>query len=400
MFIAILGRQPDISVAELMAVFGEANVSRVAHGAASIQTDHFDINQLGGSLKCGEIIGRLPAEKTDKSSLLAASKFITKTYQNKFKNSDKKITFGISVYGLKSAPRDVQKIGLILKNSLKKAGVNLRLVPNSTAELSTATSHNNKLGLSATKIEILVVRTRQGELLIAESRGAQNITAYTKRDRYRPRRDAFVGMLPPKLAQIMINLACGQTVATAANTSNAANRILDPFCGTGTVLQEALLKGFTVYGSDLNQKMIDYTTENLKWLNDTRKHTGKIADIRAGDAMTFKWPEAPELTAVVCETYLGQPFSAPPKPEKLREVVGNCNHIITEFLTNLHPQINSKTTLCLAVPAWRGIDDKFTHLPLIQQLEKLGYRRLNWQQLLYHRPEQVVAREILLLLKL
>ena len=146
MFIAILGRQPDISAAELSAVFGADAVRRVSYGAATVQTNNMDVSQLGGTLKCGKIIGRVPAEKTDKSSLLAASKFITKTYHETFRNSDKKITLGISVYDLKAAPRDVQKIGIILKSALKKNGVSLRLIPNSDAALSTATSHNNKLG--------------------------------------------------------------------------------------------------------------------------------------------------------------------------------------------------------------------------------------------------------------
>lgn len=394
MFIAILGRQPDISTAELSAVFGVNAVQRVSYGAATVQASNVNINQLGGTLKCGEIIGQIPAGKNDKSSLLAASKFITETYQKKLQNSDRKITFGISVYGLKSAPHDVQKIGLILKSALKKNKVNLRLIPNSNAALSTATSHNNKLGLSLNKIEVLVVRTRQGELLVAESRGAQNITAYARRDRDRPRRDAFVGMLPPKLAQIMVNLAVG---TSQFNDDVRDSHILDPFCGTGTVLQEALLKGYCVHGSDLSQKMVDYTIENLSWLQKTHKNLGTVLSTQQGDATEFQWAEAHLLTAVVCETYLGQPFSAPPKSEKLKEVVGNCNHIISNFLINLRSQISPQTTVCLAVPAWRGLDGKFTHLPLLKQLEKLGYTQINHQQLLYNRPDQVVAREILVL---
>lgn len=393
MFIAILGRQPDISAAELSAVFGADAVRRVSYGAATVQASTVDVNQLGGTLKCGKIIGRIPAEKTDKSSLLAASKFITKTYHETFRNSDKKITLGISVYSLEAAPRDVQKIGIILKSALKKNGVSLRLIPNSDAALSTATSHNNKLGLSPYKIEVLIVRTRQGELLIAESRGAQNITAYARRDRDRPRRDAFVGMLPPKLAQIMVNLAVGES---QSRDDTHDSHILDPFCGTGTVLQEALLKGYCVHGSDLSQKMIDYTIENLSWLQKNHNNLGTILSIRQGDATEFQWPEAHFLTAVVCETYLGQPFSAPPKPEKLREVVGNCNHIISNFLKNIHGQVQPSTTFCVAVPAWRDNDGYLTHLPLIRQLDSLGYR-LKRQPLIYSRPNQVVAREIIVL---
>ena len=106
----------------------------------------------------------------------------------------------------------------------------------------------------------------------------------------------------------------------------------------------------------------------------------------------------------MCETYLGQPFSAPPSPAKLTEVRGNCNHIISNFLKNLASQITPGTPLCIAVPAWRAADGSFTHLPLVDNLAQLGYTRHELQtvrasQLLYYRESQIVARELLLLQK-
>ena len=112
--------------------------------------------------------------------------------------------------------------------------------------------------------------------------------------------------------------------------------------------------------------------------------------------MTHQWPESQQLDAVICETYLGQPFSAPPSSKKLHEVTGNCNHIITNFLRNIHSQLRPGTTLCIAVPAWRDASRNLTHLPLIKDLEKLGYI-LQQPPLIYSRSDQVVVREILLL---
>ena len=174
--------------------------------------------------------------------------------------------------------------------------------------------------------------------------------------------------------------------------------ILDPFCGTGTVLQEALLAGYDVVGTDLSQKMVDYTTENLSWLQLTSTAPGHIIDIHQADATTHRWLNSTHLTAVVCETYLGQPFSAPPTPQKLAAVVGNCNHIITSFLTNIRLQLAPNTPLCIAVPAWYDASGQATHLPLIKHLQKLNYHHLNRRTpLIYRRPDQVVARELLIL---
>ena len=432
MYIALLGRQPEISIAELAAVFGTDNVNRISQQFAKVQTSQFDITTLGGTIKCAEIITELPVSRTDKASLLAASRFITQYYQAKWAHSPHKITLGLSAYNLAVAARDIQKTGLILKSSLKKSGTSLRLIPNDQPALSTATAHNNKLGGSPHKVELLLVKTTDRRLIIAESRGVQNITAYTRRDRHRPKRDAFVGMLPPKLAQIMLNLALGARMEICqTSTGKDAPRpssnhllhvecirqrrpqnhrpveeigdqpvtILDPFCGTGTVLQEALLAGYDVVGTDLSQKMVDYTTENLSWLQSTfTAPGGNVIDIHQADATTHYWPNSEKLTAVVCETYLGQPFSAPPAPQKLAAVVGNCNHIITGFLTNIRPQLVPNTPLCIAVPAWYCASGQATHLPLIKHLRQLGYHHLNRRMpLIYRRPDQVVARELLIL---
>ena len=431
MYIALLGRQPEISLAELAAVFSADCVHRISQQFAEVQTSDFNITTLGGTIKCAKVITELPASRTDKASLLAASRFITQHYQAKWAHSPHKITLGLSAYNLAVAARDIQKTGLILKSSLKKSGTSLRLIPNDQTALSTATAHNNKLGGSPYKVELLLVKTTDRRLIIAESRGVQNITAYTRRDRHRPKRDAFVGMLPPKLAQIMLNLAlgarsltsqrsCGNSVAGSASSlsdksmvlrtalpdafdleetagSRAVVTILDPFCGTGTVLQEALLDSYDIVGTDLSQKMVDYTIENLSWLQSTFTAPGNVIDIHQADATTHRWTDSKQITAVVCETYLGQPFSAPPAPQKLTEVVGNCNHIITSFLTNIRSQLAPNTPLCIAVPAWYDASGRATHLPLIKNLRQLGYYQPNHTPLIYRRPDQIVARELLVL---
>jgi len=198
--ISILGRQPELSLAELEQRFGSVNVRVFSDSAATVETDFFDITTLGGVVKAGKIIAEL--EKTDWSRL---SRDIVQRYARTFKGEGK-LTLGISVYGQDVPAREVQRTGLALKQSLKKQGRSVRLVPNDGSALSTATSHHNKLGLSDNKVELMVVYGPKS-VIVAESLGAQNITALAARDQCRPKRDAFVGMLPPKLALMMVNLS-------------------------------------------------------------------------------------------------------------------------------------------------------------------------------------------------
>lgn len=391
MHISILGRQPAISIAELEQVYGD--VSWFSDISALVQTDTIDIQRLGGSQKTGKVVLQVPGR-----DWRAASLKIVQHYSTAWAKSEGKITLGISAYGFKEGPRDIQKTGLVLKAKLKQTGTSLRLIPNQESILSTATSHHNKLGLSDNKIELIVVLGQSG-IVIAESSGAQNITALAARDQGRPKRDAFVGMLPPKLAQIMINLA-GPLTAGADSTLTQP-RILDPFCGTGVILQEAGLMRYAVYGTDLAEKMVRFSRDNLNWLQDKERLTINWF-LHEGDAMTTTWEQP--IDAVVAEGYLGQPFSAPPSNSKLTEVRGNTNHILSEFLRNLAGQIKPGTPVVLAVPAWKDTEGHFTHLPLLTKVEALGFsyvqlRTVRPDQMLYFRPDQIVAREILVLVK-
>lgn len=385
MYISILGRQPALGIAELERLYGD--VTWFSDESAVIITPSIDFERLGGSQKVGRVVAELPY-----GDWRRASQKIVQAYTQAWSGYEGKITLGISAYNFKGSPRDIQKTGIILKSKLKQQGVSLRLIPNTDPALSTATSHHNKLGLSDNKIELIIVRGKSGKIIIAESIGSQNITAYAKRDQERPKRDAFVGMLPPKLAQIILNLA----------NPKPGNRVLDPFCGTGVVLQEAALLGFSVYGTDLADKMVSFTQQNLEWLSKTH-HVDVQSIVEQGDAMNHTWNK--EVGAVACEGYLGQPFSAPPTPTKLAEVRKTCNYIMSEFLKNIGKQIQPGTPLCVAIPAWKANDGSFTHLPLIDQLDQLGYAEVRFKtvrqpELLYHREDQVVARELLVLIKL
>jgi tRNA G10 N-methylase Trm11 len=389
-YIAILGRQPALGIAELERLFGGQNVTIASSQSAKFEADNFDIQKCGGILKAGLIIDEL--SQNDWRNI---SQKIVNLYASKLSGVEHKVTLGISVYDATVSSREVQKLGVLIKQKLRKTGGSIRLVPNNETALSTATSHHNKLGLSPNKIELIIVRANNNSYVLAESTGSQNITAYANRDQNRPKRDAFVGMLPPKLAQIMINLACGQI------KTNSPLTILDPFCGTGVVLQEALLMGYDSYGTDLSAKMIEYSHKNLEWLSD-KQRTNFNYRLAEADAMTAQWQQP--IDVVVGETYLGQPFSAPPSNVKLQEVVGNCNHIIATFLKNLAKQIDTGTPVCIAVPAWRDIHGNFTQLPLISTIAQYGYRpheftNISQNDLLYFRESQIVARKLLVLVR-
>ena len=384
----ILGRQPALGLAELESIYGATNVHPVGSDAAILDAapETVDLGRFGGSIKVCAVLGVFDTAKwPDLQQRINRQlpPIFTETPEGK-------LQLGISTYGLPVKPQQLLAAGLSLKKALRNAGRSVRLIPNQTNALNSAqVIHNHLTG--PTGFEVVLVRDGN-QTIYAKTLAEQDIESYTVRDRGRPRRDARVGMLPPKLAQILINLAAGSINPTGT-------RLLDPFCGTGVVLQEALLLGYSVYGTDLEPRMIDYSMANLEWLKDHFDFSGTF-DLSAGDATSFHWQ--PPVDRVACETYLGQPFNTFPTPEKLEQVRKVCNTIIEKFLSNIADQISDDSRLCIAIPAWQQKPNQFIHLPALDHLEKLGYNRVSFehardQELIYSREDQVVARELLVI---
>lgn len=385
----VLGRQPALGLAELESLYG-TGVVRPAGAEAALVTrtaDAVNFNRLGGAVKLGAVLGIVSS-----TAWPEVQQFLEQSVMPEIVElPEGKIQLGLSVYGLPAKPQQILATGLNLKKLLKKSGRSVRLTPNTERALSSAqVLHNHLTG--ATGFEIILVRDGN-RTICARTTRVQDIDAYTLRDRMRPKRDARVGMLPPKLAQTIINLATGNAAPSAGQT------ILDPFCGTGVVLQEAILMGFSAYGTDLEPRMIEYTEANLAWLGEQYNFSGKYK-AEVGDATVHRWED--KITAVACETYLGQPFNTFPAREKLEHVRVTCNTILEKFVANIGTQTKPGTRLCLAVPAWQQKPGHFIHLPALDRLEEMGYNRVSFEhvnarELLYSREDQVVARELLVI---
>jgi tRNA G10 N-methylase Trm11 len=395
--IAILGRQPALGLAELESLYGADHVQPVGRdGAAALvhlDAEAIAFDRLGGTIKLGKALTRLDATDWQK-----IEKHLEKAIVNHLQHvPEGKLKLGLSVYGLDVSVGRLNATGLTLKKIVRNASNeqrSVRIVPNKTLELNSAQVLHNGLTKSH-GYELLLIRDGSTTLL-AQTIAVQDIDAYAARDQGRPKRDARVGMLPPKLAQTIINLA-------TSDAAPADHVVLDPFCGTGVILQEALLMGFGIYGTDIEPRMVEYSQKNLDWLDERQELLNPVRKLEVGDAANHQWNPAPGIVA--CEGYLGQPFSSLPSPEKLADVRSTCNLILKKFLQNIHGQLKPGSRLCVAVPAWQERPSRFLHLSALDHLEDLGYNRVSFkhveqQDLVYARTDQIVARELLVLIRI
>ncbi|HPD98676.1 MAG TPA: DNA methyltransferase [Candidatus Saccharibacteria bacterium] len=391
-YIAVLGRQPEFGLAELESLLGSQAITPIGGGVANIAYDHtIPFARFGSVIKFAKVHQTIDTPSAH-AVVSAFYKYIASEHPYE---QGVKLKIGISDYSKTFSRHTLGQLGLTLKKELKKEGYSVRIVPNKSPILGSAqVIHNN---LTAPHGIEFVMFKQAGALHYATSVYEQDIEAYTARDQARPMRDARVGMLPPKLAQTIINLATGKTT----DWQPAGHTVLDPFCGTGVILQEALLMGYDVYGTDLEPRMIDYSQQNLLWLTERNAHIPKNIRLQVGDASSYTW-QAP-LDFIAAETYLGRPLTGLLQQSDLVDLVQSVNTLHKKVLINIHSQISANTRLCLAVPAWRT-KKGFAHLPILDQLDKMGYNRIEFthakaKDLIYIRDNQFVGRELVVLQK-
>lgn len=388
--LCILGTNPALGRAELESRFGAEQIQPFGVDAVLLNIEPASIKhqELGGTVKVCKVLTELPNDFQEIRKYL-----VDTTPEHSGFMPEGKLTIGISFFNITVNEKQLSGLLSEVKRAIKVTGKSVRTVPNKQPALNSAqVIHNDLIGPRGW--ELVIVGDGRTALL-AQAVSEQNIEKYAARDQARPKRDARVGMLPPKLAQIIVNLAVGK------DPNPKQISVLDPFCGTGVVLQEALLMGFEVFASDLEPRMVDFTKQNLDWLKQKTKITGKVHAVNTADATNDKFPEG--FNAVATETYLGQPLTTLPDRGNLDKIISNSDKIVTAFLKNLANQIKPEARICVAVPVWHT-PDGLKHLPLIDSLERIGYNHISFEhvklaELVYIRPNQLVGRELLVLRK-
>ena len=113
---------------------------------------------------------------------------------------------------------------------------------NENGNINAATFKNEKLAKSQNEYNIIALGK---DIYIGKALACQDIDAYSHRDTAKSR-DMIVGMMPPKLTQIMLNLALDKNIILSNEVRSLSKTcVYDPFCGLGTTLIEAANMGIT-----------------------------------------------------------------------------------------------------------------------------------------------------------
>ena len=216
----------------------------------------------------------------------------------------------------------------------------------------------------------------------------QPFEAFGARDYARPGRDDVSGMLPPKLAKIMINLA----------QIKENLLILDPFCGSGTILQEALIMGYiNLIGFDSSAKAIKDTQTNLKWLTD--KYDLDIKNIKLAQVDVkdlAKNIDKESVDYIITEPFLGPPLKGNETETQINKNIAELENLYEKAFLQFNKALKYNGKIVMVIPEFK-IKDKTKQINLYKIK---GFKVLNKQRLVYSRPNQYVWRQIMIFTKI
>src|SRR3989339_51929 len=395
LYLFILGREPLLSLAEINSVLKKEKINFSLKAWAtpfcvieseSILDVPFLMQELGGTIKISLVFNQIETTPEMSSEKLAeAIKEKTLPLLKEKGAGNKKVFFGLSFYNHRTIKKNPSKflknLGLEIKNTLEKNGIKSRLVTSNEDNLSSVTVKMNKL-LSPRGAEIILADDEKN-IWLAETKAVQPFDKFSERDFGRPGRDVFSGMLPPKLAKIMINLA--ETIKTA--------KLLDPFCGSGTILTEAGLMNYkNLFGSDNSPKAITDTEKNLAW-------GGGRAEIKVCDAQKLSECFQQKFEAIITEPFLGPPLRGGENKDQLLQTRKQLTDLYSSSLKEFHKILTDGGTV---VMIWPIIGE--VNLPLKEKLKGIGWQIIpllektafteEQKTISYFRPEQKVKREI------
>lgn len=358
-----LGSTPELSLAELTSLFGDqikridTHLAIYSHPQAS--ADQL-IDTLGGTIKVFLIQEELPLTVDNQEIETRLLQFLAPT---------QKLKFFVAEINRHHLPA----IELAdIKTKLAQSGHTVRYLDGPRQGLSAAILRH-KSGIR----ELAVINTPQN-ILIAETLAVQDIDNWTKIDRGKPFADRQRGLLTPKVARMMVNLA----------GPDRQKLLYDPFCGTGTILMEAGILGYRqLLGSDQDPTAISGSKQNLEWLN-ANFETDFQANVFLSDSTQAKPDPVPDV--IVTEPFLGK---LKPKPHQIPNIAKGLTKLYIGTLKNFHSWLKPGSEVIMIFPRFIEASGPSIYENLIDKLNQLGYTT-TLEPIIYSRPKAVVQREI------
>lgn len=362
----ILGRESLLSAAEIIAVFSSRKINyeieKIAEEKMVVRTNEDIIApelmpKLGGCIKiCKKLDITRDGIAYFLNNFLPHGKI--NFAMNNFKKNDwMEVKTNLKAMGRSARYVEIKNSASILFNNLVDKGAELTLF----------------------------------EYQIFITQAIQSFTDFSERDYGRPGRDDKSGMLPPKLAIMMLNLADITKEST----------LFDPFCGSGTIITEAVLLGIkNILGADISEKAIKDTKNNIEWtmLRYSIPQNNHSIEILRSDARHLSAKiKSESIDAIVTEPFLGKPLKGRETFEEIKMQSLELKKLYIMAFEQFQKILTANGCIIFIIPCFRYKGD-WIRIDCLSEIKKLGFTPVsmwkNENHLLYSRPDQHVGREI------
>ncbi|HLC22651.1 MAG TPA: DNA methyltransferase [Candidatus Nanoarchaeia archaeon] len=354
LYLFILGRDPELSKKELLAYLQTRNISCTIVESSDIaliietSTLHVEtmIKELGGIQK---IVKVLPS------------------VDNVYTGTENKVRYAISRY----TDEEDTEIKVALKDYFRREKI--RAVIKKPQQGFPFLSPTEARGV----VEIVLYKQYMGKTV-----AVFDPREHKTRDIQRP-----VQRVPDaisiRLAKILINLAGAKSGET----------LLDPFCGIGTILQEAMLMGINTIGIDNDPSSIEATKKNLEWIRNTYHPKGTYKVLKGNARALFSLVK--KADCVVTEPDLGPYLRRLPTGAEAQRIVRELQPLYTQMFQEL--QKLKPRTVVIIIPRFETRAKKTYLLSIESVLQRYGFTYE--EPIPYQSPTSKILRDIWILHK-
>jgi precorrin-6B methylase 2 len=336
-----------LSVLEACTVLGRS-VKRAESPNERISVLHVDrldknrIAELAGVHKCAPLVTQLESVSGDISDLIGLME----------SHIEDKSNLSLSGYGL--VEDEYEDLVRSLLDGLRGAGLRkIRLLRPKGSELF------SEEVLSREAFDVIAFRYHDG-FALGPTAWIPDSTSMRQRGVRKPAPHPDIA-LSPRLARTLVNLAGlspGQTV-------------LDPFCGSGTILTEAYGMSLRCLGLDSSASRVQEARENLHW--SVAGVTDRGYDIRKGDARDLlRILRGTKVDAIITEPLLLPRLDARPKTSTAQAMIEQSAKVYNDALASMADSIHSEGRIVVVVPVIQTMDGDEVTLTL--EGRKLGLR--------------------------
>lgn len=311
-YLFILGRNPELSAAEIKSFLERERInfriiSKISNGIL-IETDRKlewkTIDILGGVISIGEVM----AEGDSKEIIKKLEK------QELYTGNNNKLNYTLADFN----SRDFEDIRDYLKKRFKKEGLKAT-EKKLTGRIKLQTGkYVSKVSSNLINEQYFIFENKFGRII-----ETANPEETEKRDMGKPVRRSELS-ISPRLAKILINLS----------QIRKNEVLLDPFCGIGSILQEALLQNIEVIGVDKDKDAINNAKLNMNWFH-FNKDNYKLIN---GDSSKIQI----KADAIATEPQLGELHKKIPSPEKAKQAITDFENLMITILNNLKKGVNGR----------------------------------------------------------